>query len=110
MKFHNSIRISKDRILLSVYVTPGTNKNRFPTGYNTWKKSLEMSVKGQPEKNKANRDVLIVIAKFFNLPMKNVTIISGMNNREKTVALYGITKNALLKQLQESMDELRAST
>lgn len=106
MEATEAISVSKNKILLSLYVTPGARNNCFPTGYNPWRKSIEISVKGVAKDNKANKDVLVVLANFFNLPLRNITIVSGVNSREKVVALSGMSKETVDKVLEDSFYEL----
>lgn len=64
---------------LSIIVKPNSSKNEI-LGYDETKKALKVSIKAQPENNKAN----IEIIKFFSkLTGKKVKIISGLTSKNK---------------------------
>lgn len=49
--------------------------------------ALKLSVKAPPEKGKANRDVLALVAETFGLATSDVTILSGETSPDKVVRL-----------------------
>lgn len=40
-----------------------------------------------PEKGKANRDVIKLLADYFNIPQAKILITSGFTSRSKTVSI-----------------------
>jgi uncharacterized protein len=49
--------------------------------------ALKLSVKAPPEKGKANRDVLALVAETFGLATSDVEILSGETSPDKVVRL-----------------------
>ncbi|MDL2718432.1 MAG: DUF167 domain-containing protein [Acidobacteriota bacterium] len=49
--------------------------------------ALKLSVKAPPEKGKANRDVLALVAETFGLPTSDVALVSGEASPDKVVRL-----------------------
>ncbi len=49
--------------------------------------ALKLSVKAPPEKGKANRDVLALVAETFGLATSDVDIVSGDTSPDKVVRL-----------------------
>ena len=49
--------------------------------------ALKLSVKVPPEKGKANRDVLAIVAETFGLAASDVTMVSGDTSPDKVVRL-----------------------
>jgi uncharacterized protein (TIGR00251 family) len=49
--------------------------------------ALKLSVKAPPEKGKANRDVLALVAETFGLATSDVEIVSGDTSPDKVVRL-----------------------
>lgn len=53
---------------------------------------IEVSIREKAENNKANEAVLKLLAKQFNVEEKQIIIIKGRNQRNKTIKIY-LTKN-----------------
>jgi uncharacterized protein (TIGR00251 family) len=49
--------------------------------------ALKLSVKAPPEKGKANKDVVALVAETFGLTPSDVTILSGETSPDKVVRL-----------------------
>ena len=49
--------------------------------------ALKLSVKAPPERGKANREVLTVVAEAFGLPAGDVELVSGETSPDKVVRL-----------------------
>jgi len=105
MEFTNAIKSKKGTILISIYVTPAAKKTCFPTGYNEWRKTLEMSVKGKAENNKANLEVLKEISRFFNTPFSKISITAGKTSREKIISLQTLSQQQVIQKISEHLDE-----
>ncbi|MFH1101376.1 MAG: DUF167 domain-containing protein [Methanobacteriota archaeon] len=104
--FHHALIISKKGVLLSIHVTTGSSQTIFPTGYNSWRKTLEIKVRATAQHNQANIEVVHTIAAFFGIPEHDVLITSGQKNKEKTIALLHIDKTCVEKKLEESLHGL----
>lgn len=51
--------------------------------------SIVMGVKSEPEKNKANLEIVKRLAKHFKTLQQNVRIIRGMASRKKLIEITG---------------------
>jgi uncharacterized protein (TIGR00251 family) len=49
--------------------------------------ALKLSVGTAPEKGKANREVLALVARVFSLPRRGAELVSGETSRDKVVRL-----------------------
>ena len=49
--------------------------------------SFEVCVKSKPERGKANKEVISVLANYFNIPKNRIQIIKGLKNRKKIVKI-----------------------
>lgn len=105
-KLEDIIKKHKNGVTINLFITPGSKKNIFPAGLNEWRKCVEMNVCSSAQDNKANMEVLKTIAGFFEKPVKDVFVVSGEKNREKTVLVKNISFNSTVRQLQESLNEL----
>ncbi len=86
--------------IISLEVTPGAKKESFPSGYNTWRKTIGCSVTAQAIGGKANRAVITLISERLGIPATGVTIRSGSTSSQKRVHIRGIDKGDLFTRLQ----------
>lgn len=63
--------------------------------------ALRVRIAAPPVEGAANRELIKVLAKSFELPQNAVEIISGANSKSKTVRIHG-AKAAKLEQLSLS--------
>ena len=49
---------------------------------------IKVYVKAAPDKGKANKAVMDLIAKSYNVKKKDVTIVTGMTSQHKTVEVF----------------------
>lgn len=101
-----AVRKNQGGAILDIFVNAGSDFNIFPTGYNKWRKRVEVKVKSPAKESMANIEVIKTVAKFFDTPVKNVWIISGKRNKEKTIFIKGMSVNVLIKKLEASLDGL----
>jgi uncharacterized protein (TIGR00251 family) len=66
---------------LEIIVKPNSSKSEI-TGYDEIRKALNVSIKGPPENNKANIEVIKL---FSRLSGKKVKIITGMTSKKKVL-------------------------
>ncbi len=82
---------------IRVDIEVSTGSKRFEiTGYNEWRKRIEVRIKSQPVNGKGNRELL---DEFSRLTGKDVEIISGQKSRQKTLKIYNISKEDFLNVL-----------
>lgn len=105
-KFEDSIKKYKDGVLLYLFVKPKASKVVFPSCYNSWRKRIEIEVCSEPKDNKANIEVIETVADFFSKSTKDVSIVSGEKNKEKTLFIRNIVVDDVIKKLRKSFDGL----
>ncbi len=82
-----AVRETGDDTLLKVRVTTGCDSARFPAGYDQWRKCVEAKVTAPPERGKANRELLELMAAFFGLPPGEISLAYGHTSRDKGVLI-----------------------
>lgn len=102
----NAVRKHQEGAILDLFVTTNAKANSFPAGYDKWRKRIEIKVTSPPKGNQANFDVIKTCAAFFDIPVKNVWIISGKTSKEKTILLKKVSVNSALKKLKEFVNGL----
>jgi uncharacterized protein (TIGR00251 family) len=87
-----------DGILLSVEVKPGSKLSGID-GYDPWRKCIEIKVKAQAEKQKANKELIDILSSVLSLPSENIMIMRGATSRKKGIRIIGITKKEVINEL-----------
>ena len=103
-EFADAVKKHKDGALLDLFVTTESDKSIFPTGYNQWRKRLEIRVCSPAKDNKANKEIVEVIAEFFDKQNKDVLVISGEKSREKTLLVKNISLEHVVTQLRKALN------
>lgn len=85
-------------VVLSVRVHPGAKRNEIRTGQAD---SLRVSVTTAPEKGKANKAVIELLAKSFEIRKSQMEILSGETSSQKRILIT----DASIEQLQEKISE-----
>jgi uncharacterized protein (TIGR00251 family) len=93
-------------ITINLFVTPNSEKSKFPAGINKWRKSIEIKVCAKPKDNHANIEVIKKVADFFNKQVKDVYVLTGKKTREKIILVEDISEDTVLKKLKESLNGL----
>lgn len=100
------VKKHNDGAVFNLSVKTNSNSIVFPAGINKWRNSIEMEVSSPAKDNKANKDVLVTIADFFDKPVDNVIMISGTKRRKKTILIKGVTTNYITGKLRDYVDGL----
>lgn len=80
-------------VILSVRTQPGSSKNRIIGEYGG---RLKLAVTAAPEKGKANKAVIELLADTLRIHESSIHIISGESSRDKRVLIEGL----ILKDLK----------
>jgi uncharacterized protein (TIGR00251 family) len=75
--------------LLQVHVIPGSRT--YEITYDQWRKELKIKVMAQPQKGKANQDVISFLEHYF----KNPVIIAGATSHSKKIRVENSLKETL---------------
>lgn len=80
-------------VILSIRTQPGSSKNRIIGEYGG---RLKLAVTAAPEKGKANKAVIELLADTLRIHESSIHIISGESSRDKRVLIEGL----ILKDLK----------
>lgn len=75
-------------VVLSVRTQPGSSKNRIIGEYGG---RLKLAVTAAPEKGKANKAVIELLADALHTNESSLRIISGESSRDKKIMIDGLT-------------------
>jgi uncharacterized protein (TIGR00251 family) len=105
-KLKEIVKKHQDGAILNLFVTPDTLNTVFPAGINEWRKCIEIKVKSPAVNNRANKEVIKTVAKFFKKSVHDVYILTGDKNSKKTIVLKGVTTDFVSDKLRESLNGL----
>lgn len=92
-------------VLIDIEVTPGAKNPKVPSGYNPWRKRIEVRLSEQAQKGKANDQLIEEIASFFDVPKSAVTIESGASGTKKTVRIECVMMELIRKKIEYALTE-----
>jgi uncharacterized protein (TIGR00251 family) len=87
-------------VALSIWAQPGAKRNVL-VGVHQGK--LKIAVTQIPEKGKATKEILILLAMELGLKKSQVSLLAGETSREKKVLISGISLAELALILQEKL-------
>jgi uncharacterized protein (TIGR00251 family) len=76
-------------VILALKVIPGASRDHIAGWLDN---RLKIRVSAAPERGKANKAVVRLLAKALNLPNSSVTIISGITSAKKSVKILGLSE------------------
>jgi uncharacterized protein len=90
------LRAQPDGVLLSVKVQPRASANEIGEALGA---ELRVKVTAPPVEAAANEALLKLLAQQLHCPRNRVDIVRGHTSRHKTIKLYGLAAEDVLKRL-----------
>ena len=87
-------------VLIEVEVQPGASRQGI-IGFNEWRGRIQVAVKAEAQKGKANHAVCNVLSKIFSAPAK---VVSGQPTRQKKVSLEGLSAIEIISILEGQLE------
>ncbi len=87
----------ENAVLLPVKVVPGASRTRYLGEYD---KRARIAVAAPPEKGKANKAVIALLADLLGVRKRDVTIVAGATSAVKTIRIKGVTVETVRTALQ----------
>ncbi len=104
MPLEDAIKQYKDGVVIDFEVTPGSRSICVPSGFNEWRKRVEVKLSQNAQKGKANEQLIENLSKLFGITTSNITITSGSKNSKKSVMVEGVDYNKVFNILKSSLD------
>lgn len=101
-ELRNALTVSKEGTIISIEVTSNAKKTRFPSGYNSWRRSIGCQIREPPVEGKANLAIVKVLAAFFSLPAERIYILSGAGASQKKILLGGMHIDTVMEILNRT--------
>ncbi len=103
MTARQALRGSDDGVFLDLDVSPGAQDASFPSGYNPWRERVEARVRSPPQDGAANRELTELVAGFFDVDPRAVSIVQGATGRRKTLLLRGASLGTVADRLGDAL-------
>ncbi len=88
------IREMEDGIIIPAKIQPNSSKEQVMGEY---AEKLKIAVTSPPEKGKANKAIVKVLAKWLNIKGSDIQIISGDKSKDKEIFIRNITEKDLYR-------------
>jgi uncharacterized protein (TIGR00251 family) len=101
MTHHPELTPTKDGVVLAVHVQPGAGRTEVVGRHGD---ALKLRVAAPPTDDRANTEVVELVAKEFELKTGDVKITSGATSRDKRLTLVGMAERAAEKIVDRLLD------
>lgn len=92
-----AVKITPQGITVMIEVSPKSDQFQI-TGYNKWRKTLEVKIKSPPTKGKANKELM---KEFSQLTGHITDIVTGHKSRQKTILIHDMDEKSFNKILKD---------
>ncbi len=106
MSVKDAVREGGDGVLIDIEVTPGTKTVKVPSGYNPWRKRIEVRLSREAQKGKANQQLIRELSGMLGVSENDVTLISGHTGHKKTVHISGMNLEQVLYLMDSLIDKV----
>lgn len=96
----DAVRQTRDGVILDLEISPGA-KVTGVSGYNPWRKRIEVRLSEPAEKGKANAELISFLSSIFKINSRNIQIITGTTNSKKSVKIIGADAPEILNALTQ---------
>ncbi len=93
------VRPHPEGSVLEVRVSPGSARDRVLGAYGP---RLKVAVRAPPERGRANRALVTLLARALGVPRGRVQVVSGAGSPDKAVLVRGLPP----RELREALDRL----
>ena len=95
----DSVKGMPDGVTFEITVRPGSSSSGI-SGFDKWRKRIEIKVKAQPMDGSANSELISLLAEVFNIRSVNIRIISGERSSSKKIFLAGLAVDDVVQKLE----------
>jgi len=89
MNFEDAVFEAKNGALIKIEVIQGT-KSLGISGYNKWRKSIQVKLTEYAHQGKANRQLLGYLSRVFQKSVGEIKLVSGITSSRKLILIQGI--------------------
>jgi uncharacterized protein len=105
MSFEEAIKDLNSAVVIDIEVTPGSSSLSVPSGYNEWRKRIEVKLTKNAQKGKANEQLIGCLAELFGVSSSNIVITSGATSSKKSLLIKGISYQQVISLFASRLRE-----
>jgi len=94
---------SSGEVSIVIELQPSSSSTEI-SGFNEWRKRLQVKVTSPALKGAANQDLINLMSDFFGLPNSSVKLDSGAKNRRKRILLSDISLELVREKLDQYLE------
>lgn len=103
MGWREAVQAVPGGVVLLLEASPGAKAERFPDGYNPWRRRLGVRVREPAQEGQANDAIVRAVADFFGVPAAAVRVQSGHLDSRKSLLVAGLDVAAACALLEPSL-------
>ncbi len=85
-----------------IHVKIKIGKKNHISGYDEWRKRIEIELKEKPVEGRANKELISFLSEFFGISSRDIKIIYGEKSREKGIYINA-EKDYILKRIKNGL-------
>ena len=102
MNLEKAIKETGDGVILKIKVKANSRRQKFPAGYDEWRECIVVETSAQPVQGKANREIMEMVRRFFDLKGNEIDIAYGNKSSEKGLFLKR-DKGYIIKKIENEL-------
>nr|WP_084324046.1 DUF167 domain-containing protein [Methanolobus tindarius] len=103
MSFEDALKEVDSGVIIDIEVTPGSKVLCVPSGYNLWRKRIEVRLSQNAQKGKANEQLISALADLFGLRSSEISFVNGMHNSKKSLLLQNAEYSHIIAILNDNL-------
>jgi len=96
MDLHEAVEPHPLGCIIRFEVVPGSSQLRVPSGFNSWRRTLEARLKEEPTRGRANRELMAEVARSLSVSESDVEVLSGHKSQRKVLLVKGVTAEMVI--------------
>jgi len=105
MSFEDALKKVDSGVIIDIEVTPGSKVLCVPSGYNLWRKRIEVRLSQNAQKGKANEQLISALADLFGMRSSDISFVNGMHNSKKSLLLQDAGYSHIVDTLKEKLPD-----
>ncbi|WMW26434.1 DUF167 domain-containing protein [Methanolobus sediminis] len=105
MSFEDALNEVDSGIIIDIEVTPGSKVLCVPSGYNIWRKRIEVRLSQNAQKGKANEQLISALADLFGMRSSEICFVNGMHNSKKSLLLQNAEYSHIIAVLKDKLPD-----
>lgn len=105
MSVSDAVKKSADGVVIDLEVIPGSKTIHVPSGYNPWRKRIEVKLSEGAQKGKANRQLIKTLSDVLSVRESDIALIAGHTSHKKTLNIKGADVEQILDTLNHLLEK-----